>query len=326
MAEKPTNEDIGALFDTIKDDEPVQEEAVLQQDEPEDIPDEEQAEEVSAEELDDVEASGEEDTQEGEEDTQSEDIVEVEWDGQLFEAPKAIADALMRQQDYTQKTQEVAAQRKTYEVAAQQVEEMQKAYAFAQEAQNFNLEIQQADALIGQWEQHLSQNVKELSANDIAAAQLEIKNIERYKAQKEQELNSKQQEFQQAQEQSLRELLDKGTEVLRSRIPGWGESHIAAAKEGGRAIGFTEQELSNVVDPRQVEVLWKAAQYDKLQTGKAAAVKKAENKPTIKSKARNPMPQDVKDKLALRKKLKSNKLSSAQKQAAFAEDIGNRWG
>jgi hypothetical protein len=264
---------------------------------------------VEGEESEEIEASEEdvEDTQDGDEDTQDEDLVEIEFDGQVIEAPKAIADALMRQQDYTQKTQELSAQRKTYEVAAQQVQEMQKAYQFAQEAQSVNLELQQADQLIQQWEQHISQNAKDMDAQTIAQAQLEIKNIERYKAQKEQELSSKQQEFQQAQEQTIQELLNKGTEVLRSRIPGWGEAHINQVKEYGKNLGFTDYELQSVIDPRQVEVLWKAAQYDSLQEGKTAARVKAKNAPVIKSKGKGkPMSEDTKAYLNARKGLKSS--------------------
>lgn len=328
---KPTNDDVGALFLGEKD---QPDEAALEASQGDQgIEDTESGEVLAAdesEEFDDLD-EGEEVSAEAEKDDSDEpedgsELVEVEWEGQLIEAPKSVADALMRNADYTKKTQELAEQRKTYEVAARQVEEIQKAYQFAQESQSVSMEIKQAESLVEQWEQHISQNAKDMDAAQIAQAQLEIKNIERFIEGKRGELSEKQKEFQQAQEQSIRELLDKGTEVLRSRIPGWGEKHIAAVKEYGAANGFTEQELASVVDPRQVEVLWKASQYDKLQAGKTAAVKKVQDAPTIKSKARNPMPKDVQDKLTLRKQLKSNKLSAADKQRLFADDIGKRWG
>jgi len=322
---KPTDAEIGAMFLGEGPEEPVEAESTEEVGEykEEEIVDSEASEEVSEDDSEEVEAK---DTQDGEEDTQDGGFVEVEWEGQLIEAPKSIADALMRQSDYTQKTQEIAAQRKAFEVAQGQINELQGAYEFAKSIQTEQLEMQQADSMISQWEQHLSQNAKEMSAQDIALVQLEIKNLEKFKADKHNELSNKQQEFQQAREQSMQELLNKGTEVLRSRIPGWGDEHKAAIRDYGLNNGFTESEISSVIDPRQVEVLWKASQYDKLQQGKTAAVKKVKESPTIRSKPRNPMPKDVREKLDLRNKLKSKKLSAKDKQSLIAQDIGKRWG
>ena len=54
-------------------------------------------------------------------------------------------------------------------------------------------------------------------------------------------------------------------------------------------------------------VVYKAAQYDKLQAEKVAAVQKAA--PTVKPGPSNPMPQAVRDKLAFHKAMKGAKTS-----------------
>ncbi|MEM8715457.1 MAG: hypothetical protein AAGE92_06700 [Cyanobacteria bacterium P01_G01_bin.4] len=253
------------------------------------------------------------------------DLVEFELDGELYEAPRAVADAIMRTNVFTQKTQEVSAQRKQYEVGIGQVEETRRAYEFANQVQSDRIEIAQASTMIAQYEQHLADNVRNMTSQDMTELQLQIRNMERFRDQKEAEIAQKQQEFQQAQEQSIAELLNKSTEVLRSKIPTWNDSHESTLREYGQSQGFTEKEIGSVLDPRQKLMLWKASQYDKLQEGKAAAVKKAQNAPTIKAKSSNPMPQETRDKLNLRKTIQSNNLTPAQKQAAVAKDIGKRW-
>lgn len=254
------------------------------------------------------------------------ELVEFDIDGQTYQAPQAVADAVMRNSEFTQKTQKLSEQRKQYEINIGQVQETQKAYEFAKTIQGDQLEIRQAQNIIAEYEQYFDQNVREMDPAQVAQVQNAIRQAERFISQKNSEITTKQQEFQQAQEQSLRELLNKSTEVLRSKIPQWGESHQTEMKEYGLGLGFTEAEITSVVDPRQLEVLWKASQYDKLQKGKAAAVKTVQDAPTIIAKSRNPMSGETKDQLNLRKTLKSDKLTPAQKQAAVAEDIGKRWG
>ena len=52
-----------------------------------------------------------------------EDAEEAEYDGKKFTGPKGIKEAILRQADYTRKTQEVAEQRKQVEAQAAQVQQ-----------------------------------------------------------------------------------------------------------------------------------------------------------------------------------------------------------
>lgn len=55
------------------------------------------------------------------------EFVTVEYDGEQFEVPPKLKEAFLRQQDYTRKTQEVAAERKAIETERQEVAQMRQA-------------------------------------------------------------------------------------------------------------------------------------------------------------------------------------------------------
>lgn len=292
------------IFGPEADDyEPYDDEA-LPEDEEDEAPEEEQEEEVEEPE---------------------EEYVEIEIDGELVQVPEKYKDYFLRQQDYTQKTQEVAAQRKELEVRYGQVENKWKEFEFAESIQGDVLKAQQLDSQAQQYHDYLRANIDNLSSTEIEKIRFAIDEARRDRDQIVQSVQGKQQQFQQAQEQSLQELLKKGTEVLKAKIPGWNEQHQRQVRDFALSHGFTEEEVGRVLDPREVEVLWKASQYDALQKGKPAAVRKVKEAPTIKPKSRNPMPDDVKQKLNLRKKLKSGR-SDKDKADYIREDIADRLG
>lgn len=292
----------------------------------------------AAEEAQDDEARDEdtqdEDTQDGDEDTQEgdaeeagpDDLVEFEFEGQLIEAPLVIKEALMRQADYTQKTQDLSARSKTVELVQAEVEQAKKQYEFAQQAMPEVLKAQQIDANISELNRYLRENIESLPHSETMKIQLAIDDARKELGEIQGSLTQKQQEFQQAQEQAREELLKQGTEILRSKFSNWGADAQKQVRDYALTTGFTEAEIAGVVDPRQVEVLYKASLYDDLVKNKPSAVKKVQNAPRIASKTRNPMPKSTQDKLNLRKKLKSDKLTRRDKENAVIEDIGARWG
>lgn len=261
---------------------------------------------------------------EGDDTEESEEpqFVDVEYDGKLYEVPAELKDALLRQQDYTTKTQEVSSSRKELEVIRSQVEARQKQQEFVDSVRDDVIKAQQLEANANQYHEYLKANIESLSSVDIEKIRFAIEDARNERSNLIQSIQGKEKEFQQAQEQSFKELLKKGTEVLRSKIPNYGESHQKAIRDYALANGFTEQEVNTLVDPRHVEVLWKASQYDSLQKGKTAAVQKAQK--AIKPKSRNPMPKEVGNKLNLRKKLKSN-LSDKEKANALGEHIASKF-
>ena len=253
-------------------------------------------------------------------------FVEVEVDGKLYEVPTELKDHFLRQEDYTKKTQEVAAQRKEVEVNLAQVQQRIQEFEFAESIRDDVMKVQQLEQTAEQYHQYLRDNIEQLSSTDIEKIRFTIEDTRRQRDELANSVQGKHAEFQQAQEQSYKELLNKGTEALRQKIPGWGEEQQKQVREYALSNGFTEAEIANVVDPRQVEILYKAAQYDSLKKGAAPAVKKVSQAPSIKPKARNPMPDDVKKKLNLRKQLKSTKLTNRDKAGLIGEDIASKFG
>jgi len=274
---------------------------------------------VEGDESDDEELKAE-DTDEVEE---APELVEFEWEGQLLEAPPAIKEALMRQQDYTQKTQELSAQRKAADITASEIAQQRASIEFTQSMLPDLVKAQNLEQTAEQYQQLLRDNIDQLSATDIEKIRMERLKIHAERDGLVQSLTQRQQEHQQAQEQARVELLNKGTEVLRSKLPDWGEAAQKSVHDYALNSGYTEAEISQVVDPRHVEVLWKASRYDALQQGKTAAVKAVQNAPTIKPKSRNPMPKETQDKLNLRKKLKNQNLKASDKADLIANDIAN---
>jgi len=254
------------------------------------------------------------------------EAVEIEFEGTLYEVPIALQDAFLKNADYTQKTQDVSTKAKEVEVLQGAVQLQKDQYDFAQSIQGDVLKAQQLEDQALQTHKYLKDNVDELSAVDITKLQMAIDESRSERDKIVSGLQGKQQDFQQAQQQANTELLKQGTEVLRQRISSWGEESQKQVRTYALEIGFTDNEIQSVVDPRQVEVLWKASQYDALQQGKAAAVQKVVSAPSIKDVARNPMPEDVKAKLNLRKTLKNPKLTSKTKARAIQKEMGNRFG
>lgn len=278
---------------------------------------------VEGDESEEVEAV--EETEETPEADDTPEFVEVEYGDKLYEVPTELKDALMMQSDYTSKTQEVANQRKEVEVQLGTIAQRAAQFEFAQSMQPDVLKAQQLEQTADQWHQYMRENIDQLSSTDIEKIRLQVEDARSQRDAIIQTVTTKQNEFQQAQEQSHQELLNKGTEVLRQKIPGWGEEQQKQVRDYALSHGFTEAEIGQVVDPRQVETLWKAAQYDSLKSGAAPAVKKVSQAPTIKPKSRNPMDKATGDKLNLRKKLKSTKLTDSQKAQAIGDDIASKF-
>jgi hypothetical protein len=279
--------------------------------------------------VEDAEQPTEEQPEEPAEETveQPEDaLVEFEFDGQLIEAPQNIVDALMRNDDYTQKTQAVSTERKEVELQREAVQQQAQQYEFAQSVQGDVLKAQQLEAQANQVHEYLRENIDTLSSTEIEKIRFSIEDTRRQRDELVQSVQGKTAEFQQAQEQAHVELLNKGTEVLRQKIPGWGEEHQKEVRDYLLSKGKTEAQINTIVDPVDVEIAWEAAQYRKLKDGAAPAVKKVQSAPQIKEKTRNPMPEDVKTKLNLRKKLKNPKVGSREKARLIRENMGDRWG
>lgn len=284
---------------------------------------EEPDEPESEEEPDEPEAAAEDD---GDEEPDEPALEEIEIDGELYEVPTKLKEAFMRASDYTQKTQSLSAERKQYEVLANQLDTAQKQHEFVSSIANELFQVQKLDSDIQAYREYMKANIDSLSGQDLEKIRFQIEESRLQKDALTQAVQTKYSEFQQAQEQSLKELRDKSTEVLRGKIPNWSESLEKEITDYGRSLGFTENQIAIArLDPRQMELVHKALAYDKLQQGKAQAVKKAKEAPAIKPKSRNPMPDNVKRKLNFKKNMQRAK-SEKDKARLIEDDLTRMFG
>ncbi len=225
----------------------------------------------------------------------TEETFDFEVDGTVYALPKALEKAVKQQKDYTQKTMEIAEQRKTFELLHEQARAANLQREFSASVAEEIQQLQAYDAVLKQpvdW--------SSLDTNEAFRRKLQI---DQWKDEREAILKSvqaKHQEFTQKQEAAFRDFKAKAVETISKRIPNWSEATQKAIREHAIADGYTESELNSVSDPRMTLTLWKASQYDQLKAKAQPAVNAVK---TVKTTPSNPMPQHVKDKLNFRKQI-----------------------
>ena len=214
----------------------------------------------------------------------TEAFLELEINGEKVQVSKDEAkNGYLRQQDYTQKAQRLAQERQEWNAhVAQQ----------AAEVQQFSAEIgqlQSIDAALAEYAQVDWDALREndpmsygIHMADYNRAQARRGEVERGIVQKQQQLTTAQQ---QAKQQAFAQQTQEAAAHMATIVPGFGKEHVAEIKALGQKVGFTEAELATVADKRMVEVLWKAAQFDKQQNTKQQAIKKVSALPTKAAKA-----------------------------------------
>lgn len=184
----------------------------------------------------------------------------------------------MRQDDYQRKTQEIASTKK------QAMDEAQKAVAElrtraeqelrAMEAFITNVAVPELQGV--DWNRLAADDPAEFvrmshRANQIKQAQEQVRN--RLQVAEQQRI---------AEEQSrLAQALPQAEERLKAKIPNWGKELQTALLATGKEIGFSEDELSRVTDPRMVELLYAAHTLKQAQAATPIAEKKIVSAPKV---------------------------------------------
>jgi hypothetical protein len=176
--------------------------------------------------------------------------------------------------DYTRKTQQIAEVRKQTEGELQAVRAEREQYAQLLSA--LEAQIQQAAQPNIDWDRLYSEDPIEW----IRQREVMRDNQDRAAAiQSEKQRLS--QLSQQEQAQFMQQKLQQEQEALLAAIPDWRDAEKAKAEktllvEFGQKIGFTPDELKNVVDHRAVLMLRKAALYDQMMS-KRGSIKPVTN-------------------------------------------------
>ena len=248
-----------------------------------DTPVEELEQEESTEEV-----AASDETEEPTEAESEDEGEEVEFEGKAYKVPKGIKEALLRQADYTKKTQEVAEQRKAVEERAQVLEQREKV-----SAQTFEkaVEFREVQKQLAQYEKV---DWTTLAQEDPArATQLNIayQLLQREAQTKYGEWKQAEQQSQQLTEQSRQQMLVKAEQELKTRLPNFGPQVAEKIAKAGKEYGITDQELNALIDPRYVHVLHDAMKWRALQAEKPKAMQKVVDAPqAIKPQATQPKP------------------------------------
>ena len=298
------------------------------------VPEEQEALEAIEETLDEEvedEADESDESEEAEEESEAEEAEEEEdsdeqpqtiklkVNGEELEKPLDEVIALAQQGvDYTKKTQEVAEQRKALEEYAQTIQVQEQAFQQQVQLQNALIsDVAQLQAVDNQLAQFNDVNWQELSDTDFVEAQklfFTFNQLQQQRSTLANQLTDKQQYLQAQQAQSIAEKVEKGKEVLAKEIPNWSRETSQAIILTGKEYGFTDDELSMVVDPRHVKVLHDAMQWRKLQSNTGIKNKVSQAKPVVKPGSKDTKQEATSAKRQVRDQLrKTGKSDLAQK-------------
>lgn len=221
--------------------------------------------------LDDADASSDEtdpeQSEEGEETEEEEQpqVFTVKVDGKEVEVTlDELQKGYSRTQDYTRKTQQIAEVRKQTEAELQEVRAEREQYAQLLGA--LQAQVQQAAQPQVDWDRLYQEDPIEW----VRQRELVRENQEKAAAiQSEQQRLAQLSQYEQAQQRQM--LLAQEQEALVAAIPEWKDAKKAQAEKAmlvqfGQKVGFTPDELKNVVDHRAVVMLRKAALYDQMMS------------------------------------------------------------
>jgi len=259
-----------------------------------------------------------------EEEEQSQDevpaILKLKVNGEEVEKPLDEVVALAQQGlDYTQKTQQVAEQRKELETYAEQIKAQEQAFQQQVQLNNVLIEdVAKITALDQQLNQYANVNWQQLSDSDFVEAQklfFTYNQLQQERSTLVSQFEAKKQQVVQSQTQLMAEKIAKGKEILAKEIPNWSPETNQALLSTGKEYGFSDAELNSIVDPRHVKVLHDAMQWRKLQQKDSIVKKKVSSaKPVVKPGAKDTKAEANSNHRQLRDQLrKTGKADAAQK-------------
>lgn len=206
-------------------------------------------------------------------------FVEAEYEGKTYKVPAELKDALLRNADYTRKTQEVAELRRATEQREQTLRMVQHAmdatFDKAVELRELQSRLAQFDQF--DWQAMASQDPTETTKLNLAYQQ-----IQRQAAEKQAELQQAYSQQQQLEAQRRQQILQIEAQRLKQGLPAFNEEMAARIRETARSgYGITDAELDSLADARYVQILHDAMQWRSLQNKKPQAMKKVAEAPRV---------------------------------------------
>ena len=193
---------------------------------------------------------------------------EVDLDGELFKLPKKVKDAVLRQKDYTQKTQELASIKRIAQDRADFYEAnnalMQQAFGVAAEVKALQGALQQFQGV--NWSQLVTDEPQKAIALNLQRQQV----MEALQA-RQQQLSQYQQHINTTQAQHKAKQLELGQQELQRRIGSLDGKTRETLAGMASELGYDERDL---MSPAALHALHMAAKYKALVDSKPQIQKK----------------------------------------------------
>lgn len=210
------------------------------------------------------------------------DTEDLDVDGQIYKVPPSLKakvsewkEGSLRREDYTRKTQELADLTRQAQLAAEAIQTRQ---AFEQEISTERTELNRVQADI---ERYKAVDWSSLDVETYVKLRGQFDSLKEKAAELNGKIGEKAQQLQGKLTEHKQRMISEGQKFLQKSIQNWGPEAQQAAITGAKGVGYTDGELENVYDARFAALSWKAAQFDKLQSSRAEAVKKAQAAPPV---------------------------------------------
>lgn len=246
-------------------------------------------------------------------------FADLEWEGATLKVPKGLKEAVMRNEDYTKKTQELAEHRRSVDQMRELAQTKQMESAFVESIGPEQQEISVIDAYL---QQASKLDWSQMTAEQMMRQRMELDTIKERRASLAESINGKRTKFTSEIQAKLTELRGKSRELASKSIQGFTEDTEKALREYAKTEGLTDSELDNVLlDPRSYKIVYKAMQFDKVKagTGKAQLAAQRVDRVLKPGAASERMPANTAQKLNFNKAMKAAGDSSSAK-ARVIED------
>ena len=261
---------------------------------------------------DQQEAAAPEETDQETEDEEQPAAPEIDFeadDGSVIKIPAAAKEAVLRRQDYTQKTQQLAVQQKLAEDALNYADALKQLLPVISDDYS---ELKSIEREIAQYQNIDWDLLYQSNPGQAFALQQKQVKLEKDLAAKESAIRGKAATIDEATKRHRAVQWAEAEKGARQLIGALTQAENVAMAQTVRNLGFTEEEFkAKASDPRLIAAIHKAAKWDALQASKSASVAKAESAPpVVKAGAVSGMPAQVKQDLAFRKQMKAASSSS----------------
>ncbi|MGI9489085.1 MAG: hypothetical protein ACR2RF_25010 [Geminicoccaceae bacterium] len=235
--------------------------------------------EVAPEEPEAVEAQ----ETEGEEGDQPAETVEVELDGQTYSVPADLKDSFMKAADYTQKTQELAEQRRQAEetLGKERDSFIQQAQAHRQSIQLYG-ELAHTDALLEKFQQVDWVKLQQEDPDQAQQLGFQRETLRDRRDALESEIEKKEYESRVTAEREHANRKDQLEATLARDIPNYSPELRTEMQQTAVRHGYTEQEVASVTDPRAMKMLHLAHLGEQVLKRQTATPKPKPVKPVSK--------------------------------------------